>query len=212
MKDAEPAYSALVVSPPGKVSDALTELLPEARCASVAAASDAASARRILAEFDYDFVFVNSPLPDETGIRFAADLTESGASVVLLLVRAESLGEIDEKVSRRGVLTLAKPTSKQALAEAVRWMRAVRERLRRSEKKTLTLEEKMTEIRLVNRAKWVLITSRGMDEAEAHRWIEKRAMDRCVTRREIAEEIIQNGEGRQDGEGVNEAPPHAEQD
>ncbi len=132
MKDAELVYSALVVSPPGKVSDALTELLPEARCASVAAASDAASARRILAEFDYDFVFVNSPLPDENGVRFAGELTESGGTVVLLLVRAESLGEIDERVSRRGVFTLSKPTSKPALAEAVRWMRAARERLRKS--------------------------------------------------------------------------------
>ena len=115
-------------------------------------------------------------------------------TAVLLLVRAEVLGEIDERVYRRGVFTLAKPTSKQTLAEAVRWMRAARERLRKSEKKSLTLEEKMTEIRLVNRAKWILITSRSMDEAEAHRWIEKQAMDRCLTKREIAEEIIKESE------------------
>ena len=51
----------------------------------------------------------------------------------------------------------------------------------------------MAEIRLVNRAKWILIASRSMDEAEAHRWIEKQAMDRCLTKREIAEEIIKDG-------------------
>ena len=197
MKDAELVYSALVMSPPGKVSDALTELLPEARCTPVKTVTDAASARRLLAEIETDFVFVNSPLPDENGVRFAGELTESGGTVVLLLVRAESLGEIDERVSRRGVFTLSKPTSKPALAEAVRWMRAARERLRRSEKKTLTLEEKMAEIRLVNRAKWALIASRGMDEAEAHRWIEKQAMDRSVTRGEIAAEIIRDSDSQQ---------------
>ena len=193
MKDAELVYSALVVSPPGKVSDALTELLPEARCTPVKTVTDAASARRLLAEIETDFVFVNSPLPDENGVRFASEVTEAGGAAVLLLVRAEVLGEIDERVYRRGVFTLAKPTSKQTLSEAVRWMRAARERLRKSEKKSLTLEEKMAEIRLVNRAKWILIASRSMDEAEAHRWIEKQAMDRCLTKREVAEEIIKNG-------------------
>ena len=45
----------------------------------------------------------------------------------------------------------------------------------------------MAEIRLVNRAKWVLIEQLRMTEQEAHRYIEKQAMDRCVTRRAVAE-------------------------
>ena len=43
---------------------------------------------------------------------------------------------------------------------------------------------------LVNRAKWALIDKHGMTEQEAHRYIEKQAMDRCVTRRTVAEEIL----------------------
>ena len=58
------------------------------------------------------------------------------------------------------------------------------------EKKTASIEEKMEEIRLVNRAKWLLIGQLKMTETEAHRYIEKQAMDRCVTRREIAESIL----------------------
>ena len=65
-----------------------------------------------------------------------------------------------------------------------------RERLRRTEKKTATIEEKMEEIRLVNRAKWLLIEQLKMTESDAHRYIEKQAMDRCVSRREIAQNII----------------------
>ena len=48
----------------------------------------------------------------------------------------------------------------------------------------------MEEIRLVNRAKLLLVECLKMSEAEAHRYIEKTAMDRCVRRREIAENII----------------------
>ena len=58
------------------------------------------------------------------------------------------------------------------------------------EKKTLSFEEKMEEIRIVNRAKWLLISELKMDEPQAHRYVEKQAMDRCVSRREVAEEII----------------------
>ena len=58
------------------------------------------------------------------------------------------------------------------------------------EKKTLSVEEKMEEIRIVNRAKWLLISELKMDEPQAHRYIEKQAMDRCISRKEIAEEII----------------------
>ena len=36
------------------------------------------------------------------------------------------------------------------------------------------------EVRLMNRAKLILIKMRGMTEADAHRFIIKTAMDRCV--------------------------------
>jgi response regulator NasT len=48
----------------------------------------------------------------------------------------------------------------------------------------------MEEIRIVNRAKWLLISELKMTEPQAHRYIEKQAMDRCVPRRTVAEEII----------------------
>ena len=57
-------------------------------------------------------------------------------------------------------------------------------------RKAESLEEKMEEIRLVNRAKWLLIEQLKMTEPDAHRYIEKTAMDRCVTKRTVAETII----------------------
>ena len=49
----------------------------------------------------------------------------------------------------------------------------------------------MQEIQLLNRAKWLLIEQRGMTEPEAHRFLEKQAMDRCVSKRTIAEELLE---------------------
>ena len=53
-----------------------------------------------------------------------------------------------------------------------------------------TLEEKMEEIRLVNRAKWALIKSCHMTEENAHRYIQKQAMDLCLSKKETAENIL----------------------
>ncbi len=109
---------------------------------------------------------------------------------MLLLVRAELHDGTYVKVAPHGVFTLPKPTARQSLLRALAWMASARERLRRYEKNTLTIEEKMEEIRLVNRAKWLLIRELHMDEPQAHRYIEKQAMDRCVSKRTIAEEIV----------------------
>lgn len=56
------------------------------------------------------------------------------------------------------------------------------------------------EIRLMNRAKLILIKKRGMTEADAHRFIIKTAMDRCVKKRAVAEEIIRYHEEHEEHE------------
>ena len=48
----------------------------------------------------------------------------------------------------------------------------------------------MQEIRIVNRAKWFLISELKMTENDAHRYLEKQAMDRCISKKAMAEEII----------------------
>nr|WP_325247385.1 ANTAR domain-containing protein [uncultured Oscillibacter sp.] len=45
-------------------------------------------------------------------------------------------------------------------------------------------------MRLVNRAKWTLIQCLGMSEEEAHRYIEKQAMDNRISRREVAKRVL----------------------
>ncbi len=52
----------------------------------------------------------------------------------------------------------------------------------------------MEDVRLVGRAKCILMTHMHMREPEAHRYIEKQAMDRRTTRRAIAEGILKTYE------------------
>lgn len=183
-------YSVLVVSASESFNASLLTLLPESRCDPIRTADSVNAAKRSLAERAYDYVIINAPLPDDTGTRFAIDTCSTKGTVVLLLVRSEVYAEIYDKVTEHGVFTLSKPTSKQTMITALSWMAGARERLRMFEQKTLSIEEKMEEIRIVNRAKWILIRELSMDESGAHRYIEKQAMDRCISKREVAEEII----------------------
>lgn len=183
-------YSVLVVSSAENFNVSLSELLPEAKYYPIKFSASISTAKRALAEREYDYIIINSPLPDDTGTRFAIDICNSKNAVVLVLVRAELQAEIHDKVAEHGVFTLSKPISKHAIITALGWMSSARERLRKFEKKAISIEEKMEEIRIVNRAKWILIDELKMDEPNAHRYIEKQAMDRCISKREVAEGII----------------------
>lgn len=187
----EHVYSVLIVSAAEKFNTALLPLLPASGYEPVTTVSDISAAKRAVLQRTYDLVIVNAPLPDDMGVRFAIDASAQGNSVALLLVREAFYAELTARLKPHGVFTLLKPTSPARMAVALQWMATVHERLRKTEKKALTLQEKMEEIRLVNRAKWILIEQRGMDEPSAHRFIEKQAMDRCVTRRTIAQEIVE---------------------
>ena len=190
MTQPERVYSVLLVSASGSFNAAMSELLPAAVFTPVHTVSDVSAAGRAFAGRAYDIVIVNSPLPDDPGVRFAIDAGNGGETVSLLLLRSETYEEITARVTPHGVFTLQKPFTKALAETALSWLISARERLRKTEKKTLSLEEKMEEIRLVNRAKWLLIEQKGMDEPTAHRYIEKQAMDRCITRRAVAEEIL----------------------
>lgn len=190
MPTEELVYSVLVVSASEKLNASLRALLPEKDYDPVHMAGSVSEAQRMVAERPYDLILINAPLPDDFGRKFAVDVCAAGGCVALLLVKTELYGETYAQVMPYGVLTMRKPTTASLLTQSLDYMRAARERLRRLEKKAVSLEDKMAEIRVVNRAKWALIAS-GMTEAEAHRHIEKQAMDHCVTRRVIAEAILQ---------------------
>ena len=183
-------YSVLLVSSSARFCDTMRSLLPENRYAPVNTASSISSAKRLLTERSFDFVIINSPLTDGNGLRLAMDIADEKNTIPLLLVKGEEYPEMLDRTIRNGVYTLAKPLSRGTAGVALAWMAASRERLRVTEKKELSFEEKMNEIRVVNRAKWLLISELNMSEPEAHRYVEKQAMDRCVPRRQVAEEII----------------------
>lgn len=186
----ERTYAVLIVSASEKFIASARALLPPTDYYPVETAQNAGEARRALLESAFDIVLIQSPLRDEFGTRLAADICRSSGAGVLLFVRNESFDDVCAKVTEDGVMVLGVPASTQMVAQSLRMLCAARERLRRMEKKQATVEEKIEEIRVVNHAKWLLIERLQMTEGEAHRYIEKQAMDLRLSSREVAENII----------------------
>lgn len=182
-------YSVLVVSTAGRGADFLASVFDAPTFDPVVNALSAGEARRLLSSEQYDLIAVNSPLPDETGIDFCIDAAQ-GPSGVMLFVKNDIYEIVSSQCTREGIFVIPKPNTQRNVAQSVTLLCAICERLRKYEKKTRTLREKMDSIRIVNRAKWLLIERLGMTEQDAHGYIEKEAMNRRRTSREIAEEII----------------------
>ena len=84
--------------------------------------------------------------------------------------------------------------SKALFFQAVKLSLAAQRRMMGLQSENDRLQKKIMEIRLVDRAKCLLIENRGMTETEAHRYVEKQAMDLRITRREVAERILEQAE------------------
>ena len=189
------ALSVLIVSSSVKAEEYLRDILDTAQFSPVVTASGAGEAKRMQLENHYDLVLINAPLADDFGTELAIEIAEDSASGVILFVKNELFEQVSYKAEDYGVLTVAKPGSRQGIYQAIKLLVATRHRIKTFENKAVTLEAKMKEIRLINRAKWLLIDRFKMSETEAHKYIEKTAMDNCVKRGDIAENIIRTYEG-----------------
>ena len=186
--------SILIVSSDGKTTAFFMPILRTERFSQIAAAGGADEARRLMAGHPYDIVIINTPLPDDFGLRLAVDLVRYESTAVLLFVKSEVYEQVQQKTKDYGIIVLTKPYERYDATELINLLFAVNMRLRAAGRRAVSLMSRMEDIRIINRAKLILIERLKMSEAEAHRYVEKSAMDRCIKRREVAESIIKTYE------------------
>ncbi len=194
--------SVLLVSGPGLSVDRVAQILGPSQYTPVHLCLSATEARRLLLTWTPDLLLINAPLPDENGIQLAQDLAQRYPCGILLLVKAGVYEQASYCVEDSGVLTLPKPVSRQALYQAVKLLSATRWKLKALENQAATLQSKMEEIQVINRAKFLLVERQNMTESEAHRYLEKKAMDTCQKRRVVAQAVIAAYEGKDKEKGL----------
>ena len=184
------ARTALIVTATEKGREVFKALLADTGFRAAAFAENGGEARRMLVSQVFDAVIVNAPLPDEFGAELARFAAGQGLGV-LLAVKGEHLDEVSARVAGDGVLTVGKPLSATLFRQALGLLDAAGSRVEQAAAENQRLRQKLEEAKAVGRAKCLLVQYRGLTEAEAHRFIEKEAMDRRIGRKAVAAEIIQ---------------------
>lgn len=188
--------NVLLVTPTKKSADMLIGLLHDGghRPKRIQIASSGSEARRALLDRDFDLALINSPLPDEFGHELALFLSVSCNAAVIMLIKNDLSESVADQLEPQGVFTLSKPLNRLLFYQIIRVANASRLHIMTLTEENRKLRQKIDDMRIISRAKCLLIQEKHLTEAEAHSYIEKNAMNHRKTRREVAEIVMQSFE------------------
>ena len=169
---------ALIVSSGEKGRDMLCGVLTDMGAGDISTVTSGAEARRGFADADWQVILINTPLSDEFGHELAVFAAGSTGAGVVLLVKAEMADEVAARVEDAGVFVVPKPLNRALLFGAVNLAQAANRRIMGLQRQNNILQQ-----------------YRLLTEPEAHRYIEREAMDSRRTRREVAQAILRMYEG-----------------
>lgn len=172
------------------ISAALEELSAE-----IVSCADERSALESEELSAYDAVIVSVPLKAEFGLDFVAELSKKSAAAIIILARADIAEEVQQRIKFTGAFVIGKPFPKSVLANTVRMALLAKENIKRLEQENIELSRRLDDVKIIDRAKCCLIQYLNLTENQAHRHIQKLAMDTQRSQREIADDILRTYSG-----------------
>lgn len=169
----------------------LKEMLQEEGFEVVAEVADGASAVRLTRELNPDLVILDVKMPVMDGIQAAEEIAKERLAAILILT-AFSQRDLVEKARRAGAMAyLVKPFQKHDLLPAVEIAAGRFREMSGLEATVDDLQGRLEARKLVEKAKGLLQDKEGMSEADAFRFVQRQAMERRLTMRQVAEQVIE---------------------
>lgn len=182
--------NVLIVSSGDKATALIADMFKGDIIPRITIAKSSSEARRLMSSAEFDLVVINAPLSDEYGHNLAEICVESTNASCLMIVKSEHYESVSQTATPIGVMTIQKPINKTLFIQMIRFINASRNRLSGLRSENQKLHKRIEEMKLINRAKFVLMQYLGFDENRAHKYLEKQAMDKRITKLEVAIEII----------------------
>ncbi len=135
-------------------------------------------------------IVMNTPLSDGLGIDFATECAEKKFYAVLLLAKDILFSQIEAKTSPHEIFTLPDNADEKTLRQSLIVLVSTAKKLEKIKNGNDEQKNKARELKFISRAKMILISSFGMNEEQAHKYIEQRAMESRKTKKAIAQSII----------------------
>jgi two-component system, response regulator PdtaR len=167
----------------------LREMLEEEGHEVVGEARDGAEAIQLATELHPDLVFMDINMPGVSGIEAAEAITADHIAPVVM-VTAFSQATYVAQASEAGAMAyVVKPFTRADIVPAMTLAAARYAEATALATEVADLSERLETRKAVDKAKGILM-GRGMTEAEAFRKLQKVAMDKRKTLREVAEAIV----------------------
>ena len=186
--------SVLIASNNTGTVQIISALLQSQHFSRIAAAKSGAQARRYIAQSDFDLVIIDTPLSDEFGTELSIHIAEHSSAGIMLIADESRLFDKSSDAEDAGVFVLPKPISSDFFFRSAKLLDASRRRSLFIEDQNKKLKQQIQEIRVIDRAKLVLVQVLRMTEAQAHRYILKQSMDLRQSRLQTAENILRTYE------------------
>ena len=188
-----PVNNALIIAVSDDIKASLSLMLSEIGITDISATSGN-SLRELLSEKSYGLILLVMPLENGLGLETARYISEFTQSALVIFTPSKVYEEVCGKLSSISANILPKNTPDCIMKSTIRSALHVKEQLDELRCENEALRKTVNEMKLVNRAKCVLIEYLRISEKEAHRQIQKRAMDRRTTLTEVAADIIKTYE------------------
>lgn len=171
----------------------LREMLEEEGYIVVGEAGDGKTAVELAESLRPDLVILDIVMPEMDGLTAAARIAEGEIAAVLILT-AFSQRDLVARATKTGAMAyLVKPFDRADLVPAAELAMARWSETRALAGETKDLNKRLETRKLVERAKGVLMQSRGLSEQEAFRLMQKTAMQGRMGMKEVAEKILAEG-------------------
>jgi len=168
----------------------LKEMLEEEGYVVTGEAADGETAITLTQSLRPDLVILDVKMPVLDGISAAERIAADHLAPVVILT-AFSQRELVERARDAGAMAyLVKPFTKADLVPAIEIAVSRFQEISALESEVGTLRDRLEVRKLLDRAKGLLQSQRGITEAEAFRWIQKTSMDRRMTMRAVSEEVL----------------------
>ena len=166
----------------------LVEMLGEAGYLVVAQASDGAEAITLVAEHKPDLAILDVKMPILDGISAAEEII---ATCPVLMLTAFSQRELVDRARDAGVMAyVLKPFTINDLVPAIEIAISRHLQMKSLAVEVADLHERLETRKIIDRAKGILMAALDLSEPQAFSWIQKAAMDRRLTMKEVAQAVI----------------------
>ena len=167
----------------------LREMLTEEGHEVVAEARDGAEAIALAREHRPDVVFMDVKMPGTDGLQAARVISEERLAPVVMVTAFSQATYVEQATAAGAMAYLVKPFSKQDVLPAMTVAVTRFAEARALEAEVDDLAARLETRKALDRAKGVLM-AKGLSEPDAFRRLQKLAMDRRLTLREVADAII----------------------